>query len=660
MNNNLNGSRKTDEEKELSFSSSNEINGTSPEDYKKLVEELGAHRVELDMQAEALARAQEELFASRSLYRDLYDSAPIGYFSYDKEGVIVESNLTFSKMTGLSRKNVKGKPFIFFLKPEYHDNFIAHIRAVFGRKESNSMETVLKNESGAEVFARITSYPILDETGDVKYCRATLADITEYKMHEKEFDDSRSEIEGMLHSGGALSQTLFKQILEINTFGFAFVDNNLHIQQFNEIFKKYAVHPEEGMNRPLSEIIPETMGLESIFKEIIGGTRNYFTIKYLRRDTLPEKEEYFDIHIFPTESKELPLLFLIKDKTLEAQDKQRIIQQQNELILSQGGSAQLDFISENIIGTSQPIERIKEMINQVRRFPNVTILLQGESGTGKNLVAKVIHFSSQADKSPFVEVNCAALPENLLESELFGHEKGAFTNAVSAKRGLLEEADKGTLFLDEISEIPLNLQTKLLSFLETRKFRPLGSTKEKEVDIRLIAASNRSLQDMVKQGTFREDLFYRLNVVKIDMAPLRDLEYDIILIGMRFIDFFNIKFNRSIRGFTKEAKKKLLNYKWPGNVRELRNVIERAFIFAKGLYIDADDLVVNQAPQEEKEESFLDSIKMPEEGLSLTDLEKKILSEALRISRGNQSKAAELLRISRETLRYRIEKYNLK
>ncbi|HEX2984620.1 MAG TPA: helix-turn-helix domain-containing protein, partial [Ignavibacteriales bacterium] len=142
--------------------------------------------------------------------------------------------------------------------------------------------------------------------------------------------------------------------------------------------------------------------------------------------------------------------------------------------------------------------------------------------------------------------------------------------------------------------------------------------------------------------------------------PLRDLEYDIILIGMRFIDFFNIKFNRSIKGFTIEAKKKLLNYKWPGNVRELRNVIERAFIFAKGLYIDADDLLVNQAPQEEKEESFLDSIKMPEEGLSLTDLEKKILSEALRISRGNQSKAAELLRISRETLRYRIEKYNLK
>lgn len=659
MNSNLNGSRKTDEEKELSFSSSNELNGTSPEDYKKLVEELGAHRIELDMQAEALAHAQEELFASRSLYRDLYDSAPIGYFSYDKEGVIVESNLTFSKMTGFSRKNVKGKPFIFFIKPAYHEKFFAHIRAIFGRKESGSMETVLKNESGAEVFARITSYPILDETGDVKYCRATLADITEFKMQEKELDDSRSEIEGMLH-GGALSQTLFKQILEINTFGFAFVDNNLHIQQFNEIFKKYAAHPEEGMNRPLSEIIPETTGLESIFKEIIGGTRNYFTIKYLRRDTLPEKEEYFDIHIFPTESQELPLLFLIKDKTLEAQDKQRIIQQQNELILSQGGSAQLDFISENIVGTSQPIERIKEMINQVRRFPNVTILLQGESGTGKNLVAKVIHFSSQAEKSPFVEVNCAALPENLLESELFGHEKGAFTNAVSAKRGLLEEADKGTLFLDEISEIPLNLQTKLLSFLETRKFRQLGSTKEKEVDIRLIAASNRSLQDMVKQGTFREDLFYRLNVVKIDMAPLRDLEYDIILIGMRFIDFFNIKFNRSIKGFTKEAKKKLLNYKWPGNVRELRNVIERAFIFAKGLYIDADDLVVNQAPQEEKEESFLDSIKMPEEGLSLTDLEKKILSEALRISRGNQSKAAELLRISRETLRYRIEKYNLK
>lgn len=630
----------------------------NPEDYKKLIHELGVHKIELDMQAEELARAQEELLESRSLYKDLYDFAPVGYFSYDREGVIIEANLTFAKMIGYGRRNLKNKPFILFIKSDFHDKFFTHSRAVFESKESRTVDVLLKGENGAEIYSRLTSYPIMDEKGDVKYCRATLADITELKMKEKEITDSRVELGGLI-SQESLSKSLFGQILDINTFGFAFVSEQLRITQCNEIFKKYAIEPEQGMERPISDILPETTGLDSIFTEIIGGTRSYFTIKYLRRDMMPEKEEYFDLHIFPTESKESPLLFLIKDKTLEAQNKQRVVQQQNELILSQSGSTQ-DFISENIIGSSPEIQRIKDVINQVRRFPNVTILLQGESGTGKNLVAKVIHFSSQTDKSPFVEVNCAALPETLLESELFGHEKGAFTNAVNAKRGLLEEADKGTLFLDEISEIPLNLQTKLLSFLETRKFRSLGSTKEKEVEIRLIAASNRSLPDMVKEGKFREDLFYRLNVVKIDMAPLRSLEYDIILIAMRFVDYFNLKFNRALKGFTKEAKKKLLNYRWPGNVRELRNVIERAFIFAKGLYIDADDLLITESHSEEKEESFLDSIKVPEEGLSLTDLEKKILSEALRISRGNQSKAAELLRISRETLRYRIEKYNLK
>ncbi|RKY23483.1 MAG: sigma-54-dependent Fis family transcriptional regulator, partial [Planctomycetota bacterium] len=255
------------------------------------------------------------------------------------------------------------------------------------------------------------------------------------------------------------------------------------------------------------------------------------------------------------------------------------------------------------------------------------------------------------------ELNCAVVPGNLLESELFGYSKGAFTGATSDKQGIIEQADGGTLFLDEIAEIPTHLQSKLLSFLENKKIRRLGSVTEREVKARLIAASNRDLEKLVSEGKFREDLFYRINVVSCQLPPLRELGRDVILIAEKFIGEFNQQLTRQVSGLTPEAEQKLLAHQWPGNVRELRNVIERAMLFATGDRLDSSDieLLFPGAAVENATGGFT----IPPEGLDWEEHEKAILSQALKRCGNNQSKAARLLSMSRDTFVYRLKKFGL-
>jgi transcriptional regulator with PAS, ATPase and Fis domain len=259
-------------------------------------------------------------------------------------------------------------------------------------------------------------------------------------------------------------------------------------------------------------------------------------------------------------------------------------------------------------------------------------------------------------KSPFVEINCTSIPPTLLESEIFGYEKGAFTNAIASKKGLLEEADGGTLFLDEIGELPLSVQVKFLSFLETKRFRRLGSTQERSVDIRVIAASNKDLKQAVENHEFREDLFYRIHVVTLKLPALRELGHDIIIIADHFITIFAYDFKKKARGLTEKAKAKLLSHPWRGNVRELRNVIERAVIFTEGNRIDQEDIILGE---EKQTRQTTDQIHIPENGLSLFDVEKNLLLEALSRASGNQSRAARLLGLSLDTFRYRMKKYKI-
>ena len=307
---------------------------------------------------------------------------------------------------------------------------------------------------------------------------------------------------------------------------------------------------------------------------------------------------------------------------------------------------------------------MREVMNFVRRVAAseaTTILLEGENGTGKDLVAKTLHYQSLRQAEPFIAINCAAIPETLLESELFGYEKGAFTDARSQKRGIFELADKGTLFLDEIGEIPLMLQAKLLRVLEDQTFRRLGGLKDIQLDLRVVAATNKNLREAVKEGAFRQDLYFRLNVIQILIPPLRERTDDILPLTRFFIEHYNRKFKRSIEGVSDGAARLLLSHDWPGNVRELRNAIERAMILEDSALITPPSLPIAIAQPDGGELRRLPrSAEIPTDGLSLEDNERSLLAKALEKTSGNQTQAARLLRITRDTLRYKMKKFNLR
>ncbi|HRR55704.1 MAG TPA: sigma-54 dependent transcriptional regulator [Acidobacteriota bacterium] len=316
---------------------------------------------------------------------------------------------------------------------------------------------------------------------------------------------------------------------------------------------------------------------------------------------------------------------------------------------------------DSIIGVSSHIKGAKELIRKVAVSEANTILIQGESGTGKDLVAKALHYESQRSHNPFMVLNCAAIPEQLLESELFGHERGAFTDAKAMKKGLFELADGGSLFFDEISEMALNLQAKLLRVLEDQTFRRIGGMKAIQVDVRVICASNRDVEKMVAEGKFREDLYYRLSVIPINLAPLRERREDIPVLVDYFVDYFNRRFRKNVMGLTKEASDALLSYNWPGNVRELRNAIERAMILQdRGLLgLDLFPIRIAEFRPKIKTET-VGGMRIPEEGINLYDVEKQLIAQALIKSQWNQSKASRLLSVSRDTLRYKIKKYGIR
>ena len=307
-----------------------------------------------------------------------------------------------------------------------------------------------------------------------------------------------------------------------------------------------------------------------------------------------------------------------------------------------------------IVGESEAIAQLRQLIGKIAASPASTVLLTGESGTGKDLVAKVIHYSSDRASRPFMNITCSALPEQLLESELFGHERGAFTDARMQKRGLLESADGGTVFLDEIGEMVPSLQAKLLRFLEEKSFKRVGGSGDIRVDVRVVAATNRDLEEEVAKGRFRSDLFFRLNVLPIRLPALRDHAEDIPALLGFFVDSFNAEFKKRITGVEPAAMAMLKRYGWPGNVRELRNVVERAMLLAEHPELDASDFGI-LASRLGSGELF----DLPAAGVNLDELERSLVTQALRRTGGNQTKAAALLGMNRDQIRYRIEKFGL-
>ena len=312
------------------------------------------------------------------------------------------------------------------------------------------------------------------------------------------------------------------------------------------------------------------------------------------------------------------------------------------------------YAHPNIVARSAKMQETLATVERVAPT-NATVLLGGESGVGKDLIARAIHEKSRRATGPFVKINSTAIPENLLESELFGYEKGAFTGAAASKPGKFELADKGTLFLDEIGDVPPATQVKLLRVLQEREFERLGGTKTIKVDVRLVAATNRNLRAALEQGTFREDLYYRLNVVPIDIAPLRERKEDIPELVNLFVSRFAGDSGKPVEGISPEAMKVLVNYHWPGNVRELQNIIERACALAKGTTIEVADIHLDSHPGKGADAGnhFLPA------GLTLEQWEDEMIQEALRRAHGNKSQAARLLGLSRNALRYRLSKIGI-
>ena len=324
---------------------------------------------------------------------------------------------------------------------------------------------------------------------------------------------------------------------------------------------------------------------------------------------------------------------------------------------------------DNIIGDSPEIKSVLATVSKIAKVGSATTLIRGESGTGKELIARAIHFNSPRSDYPFVEVNCTAIPETLLEDELFGHEKGAYTDAKTQRKGLLELADEGTLFLDEVGHIDQALQVKLLHVLETQAFRRLGGTKDIQVSTRIVAATNRDLEKAMQDASFREDLYYRLNVISICLPPLRERGDDVVQIAEYYIDRYNREYDRNIRGLSPETKAILKQYRWPGNVRELKNAIERAILLGEGDIIQPKDLLMDRRPKEQGIQAAEPSVEItdtgdvrvafPPSGISIEAVEKKLIEQALRTIRWNTTRAAQLLHLSRDTLRYRMKKYDL-
>lgn len=340
------------------------------------------------------------------------------------------------------------------------------------------------------------------------------------------------------------------------------------------------------------------------------------------------------------------------EATLEATLERTRLRREVRALRRAGG------LQGEVIGSSPAMRQVLNLVNRIAPADTATVLLLGETGSGKGLVARLIHDLSPRADRPFVNVTCSALAENLMESELFGHEKGAFTDARSLKRGLVEVAHGGTLFLDEIGELSLGLQSKLLGFIEDKTFRRVGGTDDLRVDVRLVTATNRGLEEEVAAGRFREDLYYRLRVLPIELPPLRHRVSDVPLLATAFVDRFNREFGKKVDHITPEAMRLLEEHPWPGNVRELCNVVERAVLLTESDQIDVDALppeVRTRTPESEHAGAFT----LGPSGVDMEELERELLMEALRVAEGNRTEAGRLLGLSRHQIRNRLKKYGV-
>jgi len=551
-------------EESLRSETSNTLHPPTEAESIRLSHELEVHQIELEMQNAELRGAQEELELSRDKYSELYDYAPVGYFTFDAQGVIREVNLTGAQLLGVERQQLTNKPFAGFIADaDGREIFSNHLALVMHRQVMQRCEIRLAGKDGAVIHCQLQSVAVAGKN-NIGYILTSIVDGTVRKQLEEDLKRAHDELELIV------------------------------AERTGELVKA---------NEQLTKEIEERKRSEASLQDA------YAEIKLLQ-DRLQAENSY--------------------------------LQQEAARVYNFG----------EIIGQSSAISYVFFRVEQVAPM-DATVLLLGETGTGKGVIARTIHSHSARKERPMITVNCTSLPANLIESELFGREKGAFTGAHARQMGRFELADGGTIFLDEIGEMPLELQSKLLRVVQDGEFERLGSPRTIKVDVRIIAASNRNLEEEIKKGRFREDLFYRLNVFPITIPPLRQRTEDIPLLVNHFIAKFNKKMGKRIEAVSKDTLNALEGYHWPGNVRELESVIERAVITSQGTALQIMD----------RFEIFKKTVDLPGQKVKgLAELEHDHILQVLqktgwRIEGKNG--AATLLGLNPSTLRARMRKYGI-
>ena len=660
----------------------------SSKDIRDLVHELGTHQIELEMQNEELRRAQAELEASRSRYAELYDFAPVGYFTFDKDGLIREANLAGAQLLGIERRLLINKPFVGFIaEAGDREVFRKHWNEAFTGEARRSCEISLRKKDGTVFYAQLQSSATQNiDTKAGSLCTAIL-DITERKKAEETLRESQEQCRALAENSPDIVARFDRQMRHLYV--------NAHSEQVTGLPADRVVgktNRELGMPQEIFSLLEKN--LSSVF-----ATGKPVTIEYQYTGTAGTG--YYETRLiaeFATNGAVQSVLAVTRDITAHkqmeealrkahAELEQRVKERSGELVkaneqLSQEiverkgaveslGSAYAEikelkdrFFAENIylkqvidreynfgeiIGRSDAFQYVFFRVEQVAP-QDTTVLLLGETGTGKGVVARAIHSRSSRKDQPMVTVNCSALPANLIESELFGREKGAFTGSSERQIGRFELADNGTLFLDEIGEMPLELQTKLLRVLQDGEFERLGGPKTIKVNVRIIASTNRDLDEAVRKGTFREDLFYRLNVFPITIPALRQRKDDIPLLVDHFVAKFNKKIGRKIETVSKDTLNILQEYDWPGNVRELESIIERAVITSQGSALQILDRLVSSRTAGERE---------AHDGKALAELERDHILQALERTQWRiegKNGAAAVLGLNPSTLRGRMRK----
>lgn len=639
----------------------------SEESTRRLVHELEVHQIELEMQNAELRQAREELELSRNKYLELYDFAPIGYFTFDDAGKIREVNLTGAKLMGVERQRLVNKSFAGFIADaDGKENFLKHCQTVIQKEGEQACEIRLKKKDGTYFWARLQSAVVENNDGKAEDVHTTIIDITK----RKEVEEALRESENIYRAIGEsidygiwicapdgcniyASKSFLKLVgltqKQCSDFGWGDVihpdDAKRTIAAWKECVRKGGVwdieHRFRGMDGKFHSILARGVPVRNDRGEIICWAGINLDISHIKQteDALQKahdemgqrvEERTAELHTALSEIK------TIKDQ-LEAENI--YFRQENKM----------KHQYKHIIGQSDGLKYVLYRAEQVAAM-NTTILVLGETGTGKELIAAAVHNMSSRKEKPLITVNCAALPGNLIESELFGREKGAFTGADTRQIGRFEIANESTICLDEIGELPLELQAKLLRVIQHSEFERLGSSHTIKVDVRIIATTNRDLEEEIRKGRFRQDLYYRLNVFPITIPPLRQRKDDIPLLVNAFVERYARKLGKEITTIRKETMNELQDYPWPGNVRELESIIERAVILCPGPVLQlADRLEISSS-------AISSAIR------TLEDTERtqilKILSETKWRIEGKDGAAA-ILGIHPSTLRARLHKLGM-